>query len=54
MADKEKLSQMLDALVNNNPEEAQVAFHGYAQEKMKEEIHGVEDEDSGNTEPKED
>ena len=45
MADTEKLGQMLDALINDNPEEAQIAFHDYLGGKMKEEIHGVSDQE---------
>ena len=40
MADTDKLNQMLDALINDKPEEAQIAFHDYLGPKMKEEIHG--------------
>ena len=40
MADKEKLGQMVDALINQNPEEAQVAFHTYLNQRVKEEIRG--------------
>ena len=40
MVDKAKLSDMLDALINDKPEEAQIAFHNYLGDKMKEEIHG--------------
>ena len=41
MADKEKLNAMLDALINDKPEEALIAFHDYLGDKMREEIHGV-------------
>ena len=47
MADREKLSSMLDALINNKPEEAQIAFHDYLGGKMKEEIHGEPAPDAG-------
>ena len=40
MVDKTKLNQMLDALIANKPEEAQIAFHDYLGDKMKAEIHG--------------
>ena len=43
MVDKVKLSTMLDALINNKPEEAQIAFHDYLGAKMQEEIHGAQD-----------
>jgi len=44
MADKDKLNTMLDALINDKPEEAQIAFHDYLSDRMREEIHGVPDE----------
>jgi len=44
MADREKLNAMLDALINNNPEEAQIAFHDYLGDRMREEMHGVSEE----------
>ena len=42
MADKDKLSSMVDAIINDKPEEAQIAFHDYLGGKMKEELHGVQ------------
>ena len=45
MADKERLSDMLDALINSKPEEAQIAFHDYLGNKMKEEIYGSREGD---------
>lgn len=45
MADKQKLHDMLDALTDKKGEEAQVSFHGYAQEKMKELIHPTVEDD---------
>lgn len=51
MADTDKLNQMLDALINDKPEEAQIAFHDYLGPKMKEEIHGtVASDDTGTDE----
>ena len=35
MADKDKLRNMLDNLVNDNKEQAQVDFHDYLGDKMK-------------------
>ena len=46
MADKEKLNDMLDALINNKPEDAQIAFHDYLGARMREEIQGVSEETS--------
>ena len=40
MADKSQLSDMLDALINDKSEEAQIAFHQYLGSRMREEIHG--------------
>ena len=54
MAETKDLSQMLDALVNNKPDDAQVAFHTYFRDKMKEEIHGTQGDDSGDTDTDED
>ena len=45
MADKEKLGQMLDALINQQPEDAQVHFHDYLNQRVKEEIHGEPEAD---------
>lgn len=36
MADKEKLRDMLDNLINDKGEQAQVDFHDYLGDKMKE------------------
>ena len=35
MADKDKLRDMLDALIDDKSEQAQVAFHSYLETKMK-------------------
>jgi len=40
MADTEQLSKMLDNLINNKGEQAEVHFHDYLQGKMQEVIHG--------------
>ena len=39
MADLEKLKDMLDALMDDKGEEAQIAFHSYTKEKMQDLIH---------------
>jgi len=44
MADKDKLNSMIDSLINDKPEEAQIAFHDYLGAKMREEIQGVSEE----------
>ena len=38
MADTDKLSDVLDNLIDNNSEQAQVNFHDYLQGKMQEVI----------------
>lgn len=40
MADTEQLSNMLDNLINDKGEQAEVHFHDYLQGKMQEVIHG--------------
>ena len=50
MADKERLGDMLDAIINNKPEEAQIAFHDYLGKRMKEEIYGSQETDLDNDE----
>jgi len=40
MADTEELSKMLDNLINDKGEQADVHFHDYLQGKMQEVIHG--------------
>ncbi len=50
MADTKELSKMLDNLINNKGEQAEVHFHDYLQSKMQEVIHGdVELSDDSNT-----
>lgn len=50
MADKKKLNDMLDALINKNNEQAEVHFHDYLEDKMKEVLNPeevtVDDEES--------
>lgn len=48
MADKDTLGDMLDNLVQNKPEEAQVNFHDYLQARVKE-VLGKETEVESNT-----
>jgi len=43
MSDKEALNKMLDNLINNKGEQAEVHFHDYLQGKMQEVIHGDEE-----------
>ena len=43
MADKEQLDKMLDSLVNDKGEQAEIYFHDYLQGKMQEVIHGEVD-----------
>lgn len=54
MADKDKIGQMLDALINNKPEEAQINFHDYLGSKMKETLRGDEVEVEDEAKPEED
>ncbi len=42
MADKDKLQAMLDSLIDNKDEQAQVHFHSYLEDKMKEVLHPAE------------
>lgn len=51
MADKLKINDMLDSLLNDKGEEAQVAFHAYAKEKMQDVLHGEKDETSDEPTP---
>ena len=43
MADKKKLNDMLDSLIDKNPEQAQVQFHSYLEDKFREVLHPVAD-----------
>ena len=36
MADKKKLNDMLDSIIDKNSEQAEVNFHGYLEDKMRE------------------
>lgn len=43
MADKKKLNDMLDSLIDKNGEQAEVHFHGYLEDKMREVLNpGIE------------
>lgn len=51
----EQLKTMLDNIIADNNEQAEVAFHQYLQDKMQEKIHGVEvEDDQGGEEHNED
>lgn len=39
MADKDKLQAMLDSLIDSKDEQAQVHFHSYLEDKMKDVLH---------------
>lgn len=45
MSGNEKLQNMLDNLINQNPEQAQVHFHDYLQTKMQGVIGGEPESD---------
>lgn len=45
MADKDKLRDMLDAFIDDNDEKAQVDFHSYVTDKMKDTL-GLASEES--------
>ena len=49
MADKDKLNQMLDDLIDNKGEQAEIHFHDYLQTKMQEIIHGEDLADEQNS-----
>lgn len=54
MADTEELGKMLDNLINDKGEQAEVHFHDYLQSKMQEVIHGDNEvTDDPNTNDKE-
>jgi len=46
MADIETLGKVLDNLINDKGEQAEVHFHDYLQGKMQEVIHGDEELDT--------
>lgn len=45
MAEKDKLRNMLDNLIKDKPEQAQVEFHDYLQGKMREVVSPVDVEE---------
>lgn len=45
MADKDKLRDMLDSIIDDNDEKAQVDFHSYVTDKMKDTINVNRDDD---------
>lgn len=45
MSDNDKLQNMLDNLINQKPEQAQVNFHDYLQGKMQDVMVGNDAED---------
>jgi hypothetical protein len=47
---KEKLGQMIDALIKNKSEESRIAFHDYLGPRIKEVVHGPQDNGSENAE----
>ncbi len=52
MADTEELGKMLDNLINDKGEQAEINFHDYLQDKMQNIIHGddeVHDDTTDNT-----
>jgi hypothetical protein len=42
MADRDKLHNMLDNIIDNKGEQAQVNFHDYLNDKMREVVMGVD------------
>lgn len=44
MADKQKLNDMLDAMVNDETEKAEIAFHSYLKDKMQDVLKGQQEE----------
>lgn len=54
MADTDKLKDMLDNLINDKPEQAQVDFHAYLQDKMQEVIKPVDAEEPAEGDEKSD
>jgi hypothetical protein len=53
MSDNEKLQNMLDNLINNKPEQAQVNFHDYLQTKMQDVMGTPAEQPTGEMEPDE-
>jgi hypothetical protein len=52
MSDKDRLQNMLDNLINQKPEQAQVDFHDYLQGKMQE-VLGTQPQDQAPASEKE-
>ncbi len=50
MADKQKLRDMLDSLIDQNSEQAQVDFHTYLEDKMREVLNGGTESNEENNE----
>ena len=56
MVDKSKLKDMLDSMIDDNSDQAQVDFHSYLEDKMKEivnpaaDVEEVEKDESESTE----
>jgi len=48
MAEKTKLHDMLDNIINDKNEQAQVDFHNYVADKMKEIIHPNSEQEENN------
>lgn len=46
---KEELRNFLDSMVDDNSEQAQVHFHNYLEDKMKNIVNPVSDEESDDT-----
>jgi Cdc6-like AAA superfamily ATPase len=46
MSNLDKLKDMLDNIINGKPEQAEVVFHDYLSQKMKERIGNVGTDDS--------
>lgn len=54
MAETEKLRNMLDNLIKNKPEQAQVDFHDYLQGKMQDVVSPVDIEEPAESDKKSD
>ena len=49
MADKAKLRDMLDSLIDQNSDQAGVHFHAYLEDKMREMLRPVEKDENSET-----
>ncbi len=49
MSDNEQLDKMLDNIIDNKDEQAEIHFHDYLQGKMQEVLHGEVPTDDDNT-----